>query len=98
MTASLESFGRDIARLKGEVARALVGQEEAVDLMLTALFAGGHALLEGVPGTGKTLLVRALGAVLSLRSDPHPVHPGPHALGHHGHQRLPGAGRASSRP
>jgi MoxR-like ATPase len=68
MSLSFESFGQGVARVRAEVARAVVGQELALELMLTALFADGHALLEGVPGTGKTLLVRALGAALSLRS------------------------------
>ena len=48
------------AAIRTEVARALVGQKEAVDAVLVALLAGGHVLIEGVPGLGKTLLVRAL--------------------------------------
>ncbi|HJZ85663.1 MAG TPA: MoxR family ATPase [Polyangia bacterium] len=51
-------------RLRGEIGRALVGQEEIVEHTLVAIFARGHVLLEGVPGLGKTLLVRALGQVL----------------------------------
>jgi len=62
------AFGEAVARVRAEVARAVVGQGEAMDLMLTAILAGGHALLEGVPGVGKTLLVRALAAALSLRA------------------------------
>ena len=46
--------------MRREVAKALVGQAEALDQVLAALFAGGHVLIEGVPGLGKTLLVRAL--------------------------------------
>jgi MoxR-like ATPase len=58
---------RDVfARLRTEVAKAMVGQEEIVDLTLIALFADGHVLLEGVPGLGKTLLVRTLGSALHL--------------------------------
>lgn len=49
-----------IQRLQTEIARAVVGQQEAVELTLIALLAGGHVLVEGVPGLGKTLLVRAL--------------------------------------
>jgi MoxR-like ATPase len=49
-----------LARLQGEIARAVVGQQEAIELTLIALVAGGHVLVEGVPGLGKTLLVRAL--------------------------------------
>ena len=49
-----------IARIRGAVARAFLGQEEVVDQCLVALLAEGHVLLEGVPGLGKTLLVRAL--------------------------------------
>jgi MoxR-like ATPase len=49
------------------VRKAVVGQEEAVELLLTALLAGGHVLLEGVPGTAKTLLAQAFAAGLSLR-------------------------------
>jgi len=50
-----------------ELRKVIVGQQEAVRQVLIALFAGGHVLLEGVPGLGKTLLVRTLGDVLSLR-------------------------------
>jgi MoxR-like ATPase len=49
-----------IERLQTEIGRAVVGQKEAVELTLIALIAGGHVLLEGVPGLGKTLLVRTL--------------------------------------
>jgi MoxR-like ATPase len=52
--------------LRAEVRRVLVGQEEVLEQLLTALLAGGHALLEGVPGLAKTLLVRTLGQALGL--------------------------------
>ncbi len=54
-------------RLREEIGRVLVGQEQTVTLVLVALFANGHVLLEGVPGLGKTLLVRTLGQALGLR-------------------------------
>jgi MoxR-like ATPase len=47
-------------RMRSEIRKVLVGQTEVVDQVLVALFAAGHALIEGVPGLGKTLLVRAL--------------------------------------
>ena len=53
-------------RLREQVSRVVVGQGKAVDLMLTALLAEGHVLLEGVPGTAKTLLARSFAASLSL--------------------------------
>ena len=52
--------------IRGEVGRVIVGHEDIVDSVLIALFSGGHVLLEGVPGLGKTLLVRTLGSALSL--------------------------------
>jgi MoxR-like ATPase len=55
-------------RLREQVRKAVVGQDDALDLMLTGLFAGGHILLEGVPGTAKTLMVRAFAMALALRS------------------------------
>jgi MoxR-like ATPase len=48
------------AALKAEIGRAFIGHEEVVDDVVIALFSGGHVLLEGVPGLGKTLLVRAM--------------------------------------
>ncbi len=62
-----ERFRRLFADLKQEVGRVIVGMEEVVENTLTALLAGGHVLLEGVPGLGKTLLVRTLAEALDLR-------------------------------
>ena len=62
--ASVHSVAEEI---KGEVGKAVVGQEEAVGLMLTSLLAGGHILLEGVPGTAKTLLAQAFAHTLALQ-------------------------------
>jgi MoxR-like ATPase len=54
------------ARVAEQVAKVVVGQREAIDLMLVALLSDGHILLEGVPGVAKTLLARTLAASLSL--------------------------------
>ncbi|MEG3192717.1 AAA family ATPase [Lysobacter sp. D1-1-M9] len=53
-----------VQAVRGEVAKAFIGQAEALDQVLIVLLAGGHALIEGVPGLGKTLLVRALARAL----------------------------------
>jgi MoxR-like ATPase len=63
---AIESFRNAYAALRAEIGKAVVGQEEIVDSTVIALFAGGHVLLEGVPGLGKTLLVRTLSEVLDL--------------------------------
>src|SRR5689334_11007968 len=55
-----------LARLRDEIGNAMVGQTRVVDQVIVALVASGHVLLEGVPGLGKTLLVRALAQALSL--------------------------------
>ncbi|RXR06443.1 AAA family ATPase [Pseudoxanthomonas composti] len=55
-----------VRTLRDEVAKAFIGQHEALDQILIALLAGGHVLIEGVPGLGKTLLVRALAQAMDL--------------------------------
>ena len=60
----LASFREDFNALRHEVGKRIVGQEQAVDLVLTALVAGGHVLIEGLPGLGKTELARTLAAVI----------------------------------
>lgn len=62
----LDRFRADFQRVREEVGKVVVGQHEVVENTLIALFGGGHALLEGVPGLGKTLLVRTLASVLEL--------------------------------
>ncbi len=58
--ALVGSFCDDLRRLREEMAKMIVGQEEIVEGVITSVLGGGHALLEGVPGLGKTMLVRTL--------------------------------------
>ena len=62
----IAAFREAYGRLRDELGKVIVGQDEIVDGALTALMGGGHVLLEGVPGLGKTLLVRTLSQVLDL--------------------------------
>jgi MoxR-like ATPase len=63
----VKAFQSDFELVRKEIAKAVVGHQEIVDGVVTCLFAGGHALLEGVPGLGKTLLVRSLSEALQLQ-------------------------------
>ncbi|HEY1586612.1 MAG TPA: MoxR family ATPase [Polyangia bacterium] len=62
----VEGFSRDVGRLRDEVAKVIVGHTPIVEGVVMALLAGGHALLEGVPGLGKTMLVRTLADAVHL--------------------------------
>jgi len=62
----IQSFRQTYAALRAEIGKVIVGNDAIVDGTLIAIFAGGHVLLEGVPGLGKTLLVRTLSDVLEL--------------------------------
>jgi MoxR-like ATPase len=61
-----KEFLRSYAAVREQLARVIVGHDEVLDGVLTCLFVGGHCLLEGVPGLGKTLLVRTLAQALDL--------------------------------
>ena len=65
---------RRVATIRNEVSKAFLGQQEVLDQLLLALLAGGHVLIEGVPGLGKTLLVRALATVMDCQFAPCAIH------------------------
>ena len=62
----ISSARRSFDELRAEMARLIVGHEELIEQVFIALVCGGHCLLEGVPGLGKTLMVRSLGEILNL--------------------------------
>jgi MoxR-like ATPase len=64
---SITRAGELLTKLRAEIGNALVGQDAVVEQILYALIVSGHVLIEGVPGLGKTLLVRALAQAMSLR-------------------------------
>ena len=63
---SVEEVKELADRLRAEIGKAVVGQRDTIDLMLIALLAGGHILLEGPPGSAKTLLAQCLARSLDL--------------------------------
>lgn len=63
---SVEAFYETIHRVRRSMARVIVGQEQVIDHLLAAVFGGGHVLLTGMPGLGRTLLVKTLGEALGL--------------------------------
>jgi MoxR-like ATPase len=67
MPERAEQFRQAYGRVRTEIGKVIVGHTDIVDGVLTCLFVGGHVLLEGVPGLGKTLLVRSLSQVLDLK-------------------------------
>ncbi len=67
LSAAVSHFRDTFARIADEMGRLIVGQREIVEGVLVAFFAGGHVLLEGVPGLGKTMLVRTLADAVNLR-------------------------------
>lgn len=67
MQQQADEFRRRYGEVRSQIGRMIVGHEEVVHGVLTAIFVGGHCLLEGVPGLGKTMLVRTLSEVLNLQ-------------------------------
>jgi MoxR-like ATPase len=67
MQERVNAFRQAYARVQAEIGKVIVGHTDIVHGILTCLFVGGHALLEGVPGLGKTLLIRTLSQVLDLK-------------------------------
>jgi len=63
----IDSFQKQFRRVRAEIARVIVGNEEVIDGVITCLLARGHGLIEGVPGTGKTKLIQTLADVLHLK-------------------------------
>ncbi len=66
LEAEADEFRQDYDRIRAEVGKVIVGQERVVECAMTAIVCGGNVLLEGVPGLGKTMLVRTLSRVLDL--------------------------------
>ena len=65
-SALVERVAQGRERILSEIRKVIVGQDEVIDLVLTALFTGGHCLITGVPGLAKTLLIKTLASILDL--------------------------------
>ena len=62
----VEAVARTAGHIREELAKVIIGQDEVIEQIVATIFAGGHALLTGVPGLGKTLLVKSIAQLLSL--------------------------------
>ncbi|WP_341863648.1 MoxR family ATPase [Gymnodinialimonas sp. 57CJ19] len=69
LVAEIEALGAKLGEAKASIAGRIIGQEEVVELALAAMLSGGHALLMGLPGLGKTLLVDTLSTVMGLSAN-----------------------------
>ncbi|MEM8980555.1 MAG: AAA family ATPase [Pseudomonadota bacterium] len=69
LIAEIDALGTTLAEAKASITKRFIGQERVVDLALTALLCGGHGLLIGLPGLGKTRLVETLATVMGLNSN-----------------------------
>ncbi len=67
LEAQVQQFKDTFSRIRDEMGKMMVGQQDIVEGVLVALFAGGHVLLEGVPGLGKTMLVRTLADAVNVK-------------------------------
>ena len=83
-------------RITDEMGKFIVGQQDVLEQLVIAVLAGGHCLLEGVPGLAKTAMIRSLSRCHGSEFSPHPVYPGPDACGYHGYGYHPG--RSCDRP
>ena len=81
----IEGLGEQLAKAKASITKRFIGQEQVVELVLSAILCGGHGLLVGLPGLGKTRLVDTLSTVLGLD--------GNRRIGHDSHTGPVGGGR-----
>ena len=84
--AAVEKLQQGYQSLRAELGKVIVGQEAVIEELLIALFCRGHALLMGVPGLAKTLLISTLVQDAGSEFQPNPVHPRPDAVRHHRHR------------
>src|SRR5262245_45211255 len=62
----LSALSESLQKIRGEIGKVIVGQEQMIDLLITAILADGHVLIEGVPGVAKTLTAKLLSRVVSV--------------------------------
>ena len=77
--ADLELFSQKVRQLREEISKVIVGQQEAVALLLTAILADGHVLIEGVPGVAKDLISTTNVSLDRCPFQPYSIHARPHA-------------------
>src|SRR5687767_3121703 len=66
LQGEIDLLSKRVMRIRQEIAKAVVGQENTIDLILAGIFTGGHILLEGVPGIAKTLTAKLVAKALSV--------------------------------
>src|SRR5215218_10583697 len=66
LQAEIDLLNKRVMRIKREIGKAVIGQEDIIDLLLAGIFTGGHILLEGVPGIAKTLTAKLVARALDV--------------------------------